>query len=602
MLKNVISNQNISKAQNLRPISEAEKLARKWSSTMKEFDSSLDFISSKDYSDSDKIKLGQLLENEKVYLNKVRQETDLNAFRSKFMGLTPEQCMKVVVLYNKNSIRSSAITEFPMKSFRDSIKFIQPVYEEEAYGQDDITMSVLKGSFTDEYSHDSLDPYNFDKSKVMYEKSSPNYSNEFLNGNVILNGISNNIRFGYAVGTTIDTNSGEKFFGENGKNYIDGYSKIFLSIKDDKHNKLVAFESRPLAVQSESGDWYGGTIITIPNVTVRSTGATEDELVKFKLLADPTTGELVKKGATSYEFTGITLHCDNASLDANGELVYSATGSDIDLTKAKTCGITAKGRFNSEIDQQGNALGVVKLDMKSYEFIPKIKSLAIKWTNYAEYAFEDSFSTNLKDVLVQSASQQIRQACDYEFALTASSLQQTLSSHNLCEWNAASGDAYTEYYHRKQQRFYEAIDVIKNKIYDVFQRGGVTSMLVGPMAGTYIKGVDDFEYKTSGENTVEDGAFELGTIGKKIRVFQLPSKYVGGSNECVTLWKNPIENNDVTMACGVRYPLVSTGDIQRVNGYKEMGLARFEDLKCFMPGYLGRISISNIAVNDAVFN
>jgi hypothetical protein len=136
---------------------------------------------------------------------------------------------------------------------------------------------------------------------------------------------------------------------------------------------------------------------------------------------------------------------------------------------------------------------------------------------------------------------------------------------------------------------------IKNMIYEQFNRGGVTSMLVGPMAGTYIKGVMNFEPNVSGENSVEEGAFELGTIGKKVRVFQLPSVVVGDTADCLTLWKNPIENNDVTMACGVRFPLVSTGDIQRVNGYKEMGLARLEDLQVFMPKYLGRISISNIA-------
>lgn len=249
------------------------------------------------------------------------------------------------------------------------------------------------------------------------------------------------------------------------------------------------------------------------------------------------------------------------------------------------------GRYDSEQDFEGQNLGEVELVMRSYQFQPRIISLGVTWTQLAELTLDTSFGVSAEEMMLDSAAQEIKKTLDYQAVKMASAYQKKLAAENFAEFNASPADAggIKDSYFHTAQLVEQAIEQVANKQLDAIGRGGVTAIVGGPKAITYLKLSEKFE-ATGAQPAI--GGHKVGKLGD-VDVYKVPSSIIA-EDELLTVWKNPTVEADVAVAIGTLLPFYSTGALQRKNLYKEGAVARFEDTQVLNPNYLGRIKISNI--------
>ena len=247
------------------------------------------------------------------------------------------------------------------------------------------------------------------------------------------------------------------------------------------------------------------------------------------------------------------------------------------------------GRYDSEQDFEGQNLGEVELVMRSYQFQPRIISLGVTWTQLAELTLDTSFGVSAEEMMLDSAAQEIKKTLDYQAVKMASAYQKKLAAENFAEFNAAAGDKTKDSYYHTAQLVEQPIEQVANKQLDAIGRGGVSAIVGGPKAITYLKLSEKFE-ATGAQPAI--GGHKVGKLGD-VDVYKVPSSIIA-EDELLTVWKNPTVEADVAVAIGTLLPFYSTGAIQRKNLYKEGAVARFEDTQVLNPNYLGRIKISNI--------
>lgn len=246
------------------------------------------------------------------------------------------------------------------------------------------------------------------------------------------------------------------------------------------------------------------------------------------------------------------------------------------------------GAYDSENDLAGQYLGECQLIMKDYKFNPRPISLGVTWTQLTEVVLDTSFGVSAEEMLMDSASQEIKKHLDFQSIKTANVFQRA-SGNNTFVFDAGVGDTIDDSYKDTAQTITQALDGVVNEIYDKIMRGGITAIVGGPAATSYLK-LSNL-WKDTGRQTAI-GAYKLGELDG-IPVYKVPSKVIP-NNELLTTWKNDNAEGDVCMAIGTLVPFYSTGVLQRKLFYKESGIQRLEDTKVLQPGYLGRIKIENI--------
>ena len=247
------------------------------------------------------------------------------------------------------------------------------------------------------------------------------------------------------------------------------------------------------------------------------------------------------------------------------------------------------GRYDSELDFEGQNLGEVELVMRSYQFQPRVVSLGVTWTQLAELTLDTSFGVSAEEMMLDSAAQEIKKTLDYQAVKMAAAYQKKLAAENYAEFNAEAGSTTQDSYYHTAQLVEQSIEQVANKQLDAIGRGGVTAIVGGPKAVTYLKLNEKFE-ATGAQPAI--GGHKVGKLGD-VDVYKVPSSIIA-EDELLTVWKNPTVEADVAVAIGTLLPFYSTGAIQRKNLYKEGAVARFEDTQVLNPNYLGRIKINNI--------
>ena len=247
------------------------------------------------------------------------------------------------------------------------------------------------------------------------------------------------------------------------------------------------------------------------------------------------------------------------------------------------------GRYDSELDFEGQNLGEVELVMRSYQFQPRVVSLGVTWTQLAELTLDTSFGVSAEEMMLDSAAQEIKKTLDYQAVKMAAAYQKKLAAENYAEFNAEAGSTTKDSYYHTAQLVEQSIEQVANKQLDAIGRGGVTAIVGGPKAVTYLKLNEKFE-ATGAQPAI--GGHQVGKLGD-VDVYKVPSSIIA-EDELLTVWKNPTVEADVAVAIGTLLPFYSTGAIQRKNLYKEGAVARFEDTQVLNPNYLGRIKINNI--------
>jgi len=316
-------------------------------------------------------------------------------------------------------------------------------------------------------------------------------------------------------------------FGTNGVNYIAGYAVIY-----DNNGNVLAYENKP-----------GGGISA--------------------WTVSPTSG-----------ITNIT---------------YASTTGVYTVTAASTTVVgNAIGRYNSETDILGQFLGEVELTMADYQFRVRPMTLGVTWTALSELVLDSTVGVSTEEVIMDAAGQEIKKSLDFFAVKVAYGAAQTNGFPTL-QFDAEAGAGTQDSYIHTAQTISQAIERVGDVMYNSINRGGVSRIVGGPAAITYLRLNAGFTTKGVQPRI---GGYQVGEL-YGIPVFKVPKQIIP-DNQLLCLWKNENNEADVSIAFGTLVPFFSTGALQRKNFYKEAGLATFGDYVILNPAYFGIIQINNI--------
>jgi hypothetical protein len=377
---------------------------------------------------------------------------------------------------------------------------------------------------------------------------------------------------------------------------MDGYTYIY-GYRPGDHSERV--EQQVIAIQDKgSGVFFAAKGF---NVTIEKSASVRD---KF-LVAPPKIGP----GNSAHWDTPVGVDGEplHTILASTGTLIVNIeVGPAEDLPDWWVEGQTEVrilGRFNSESDFEGNYLGEVELRMDEYMFRPSPTTIGVSWSQLTEITLDTSFNISAEEYLVSYASQEIRSALDYRAIRLAYAIAKTNSKHNPNYYyvfdaaynttgvspgapnTAGTKDGYRD----NAQTFVNAIDAVGDIMYDTINRGGVSRLVAGPSACSYMH--LNAGYSNKGKQH-QSGSHQFGELDG-IPLFKVPSHIIP-TDELLCVWKNDQVENDVSIAFGTLIPFFSTGIIQRKNFFKEAGIATYGDWAVLNRRYLAIIKIENL--------
>ena len=133
---------------------------------------------------------------------------------------------------------------------------------------------------------------------------------------------------------------------------------------------------------------------------------------------------------------------------------------------------------------------------------------------------------------------------------------------------AKSTSESMEGYFHTAQTFPSAVNTVEDIMLNDINRGGVSRMVAGTSAGSYLNLVKG-TFTTKGRQP-NMGIHQIGEFGG-IPTFKAPSSIIP-TDEVLCVWKNDQNEGDVAIAFGTLVPFFNTGIIQRKQFYKEAGL------------------------------
>ena len=491
-----------------------------------------------------------------------------NQVSTSFNGFTPENMLRLVRLAMPNVVRSKIFTEFAMETARDSIKYVRPVYSKTQNGKSLVDK-------TDDFNrlYEDADEFNDINNpnyrKAIYESTEDRIPQELANIDAAAK--DGKVTFTFKA---LDVDAAKEELKA---------AATPADIKAAKEKVEKAIASQKWADGSKYIDGYG--VVYYENE--RNIIAQQDKRTK-KFFLNPDYAEFVKsvKVAEDNGVHSIVVELTDAA--------DSATGSE--PAKFDSANLKAFARYDSEMDYNGDYLGEIEIKMSDYEFKPRPTTIGVTWSQLSEIVLDTSFSVSAQEYLVTYASQAIKMALDYRAIKTAYAAAKTNPKAYHVTFDAAynttnvgTNGGTKEGYTANAQTFLSAIATVGDNMLNDINRGGVSRLVTGPSAGTYM--TLSMAFTTTGATTAE-GAHQVGEISG-IPVFKVPSSIIP-SNEVLTVWKNPQNEADISIAFGTLVPFFSTGVIQRQNFYKEAGLATYGDWAIINKRYLAIITIDNL--------
>ena len=256
----------------------------------------------------------------------------------------------------------------------------------------------------------------------------------------------------------------------------------------------------------------------------------------------------------------------------------------------ETADVKVFARFDVEDDFLGENLGEIELVMSDYKFEPRPTTIGVTWSQLAEITLDASFGLSAQDMLVTYAGDAIRINLDLRSFKLAYGVARSNKDY-VVEFNAAYGNGENiEGYFHTAQTFPSAVDTVTDIMVNDINRGGVSRMVAGFSAGSYLKLVKG-TFSEKGRQAAK-GIYQIGEFGG-IPTFKAPSSIIP-TNEIMCVWKDDENEGDVAIAFGTLVPFFNTGIIQRKNFYKEVGLATYGDWAVMNRRYLALIRIKGL--------
>jgi len=273
-----------------------------------------------------------------------------------------------------------------------------------------------------------------------------------------------------------------------------------------------------------------------------------------------------------------------ATITFNGTNVYTFTlGAGSTDVPAN-----AIGRYNSEPDLTGTYLGEVELQMTDYQFKVRPLTLGVSWTTLSELVLDSTVGVSTEEVLMDSAGQEIKKALDFHAIKIAMAAAKTNGMATV-NFDAEAGAGTDDSYIHTAQTISQAIERVGDNMYNKLNRGGVSRIVGGPAAVTYLRLNAGFD--TTGAQP-RIGGYQVGEL-YNVPVFKVPNTIID-DDTLLCVWKNENNEADVSVAFGTLVPFFSTGALQRKHFYKEAGLASFGDHVVLNNSYFGMIKVNNI--------
>ena len=515
-------------------------------------------------------------------------------------NFTPENMLRLVRLSMPNLIRNRLFSEYALETTKDSIQYVRPFWAKTANGHNlNDREATYGGGEPDDY-----DPWDYGKGgdfngddfrKALYEDTRDRANQPLANAVVRAaeeEGEYNIYFKKFESGEVANTNDNDVFlsgkWGKDGANYVDGYVHIYGYNEGDKGDKV---EQQLIAMQ----DKRSGLFFPAPGFTV--------EIVKPVAMRD--------KFLNNHE-AGITVMPDHDGLKntlaaGKGVMTIKLT---VDATKAAKFApwyvegetkLRAFGLFNPETDFEGNYLGEVEIKLTDYQFKPQATTIGVSWTQLTELTLETSYNLSAEELLISSASQEIRSALDYRAVRLAYATAKTNGSHNPnyyyvfdAAYNSGDGDASAargkDGYRDNASTIVSAFDEVGNVIFDEINRGGVSRLVGGPSAVSYLKLVQGL-WNSKGKQA-QRGAHQEGEFDG-MPVFKVPSAIIP-TDEILTIWKDDQDESEVSIAFGTFVPFFSTGIIQKKTFHKEAGIATYGDWVVLNRRFLAIVKIKNM--------
>jgi len=268
--------------------------------------------------------------------------------------------------------------------------------------------------------------------------------------------------------------------------------------------------------------------------------------------------------------------------DETGDITIEVEGVEGD--------VKVFARFDMEDDFLGTNLGEIELVMSDYKFEPRPTTIGVTWSQLAEITLDASFGLSAQDMLVQYAGDAIRINLDLRSFKLAYGVARSNKDY-IVEFDAAYGNGENiEGYFHTAQTFPSAVDTVTDVMVNDINRGGVSRMVAGFSAGSYLKLVKG-TFSDKGRQAAK-GIYQIGEFGG-IPTFKAPSSIIP-TNEIMCVWKDDENEGDVAIAFGTLVPFFNTGIIQRKNFYKEAGLATYGDWAVLNRRYLALIRIKGL--------
>ena len=481
------------------------------------------------------------------------KESQMSAALNNF---TPENMLRLVRLSMPNLVRNKIFTEVALETTKDSIQYVRPFFSKTANGHDlndrDSTFGGREGDDYDPWEYGKGGDFNGDTfRKALYEDVRDRHNMDFAN--VVVSdpviGAAETVDFYFkdlTDGSVSGISDSAKFlstkWGKEGANYIDGYVTIMGFNTGDDSNKV---DQQLIAQQDKRSGQFLGT----PGFSV----------------------EIVKPVAYRSKFlnnheAGVTVMPNDGKLDlAPGKGVMTVKIT-VDEEKAAKFApwykpgeteLRVYGRYNGEGDFEGNHLGEVEIELTDYQFKPSMTSIGVSWSQLTEITLQTSYSTSAEEILVSYASQEIRSALDYRAIKLGYAMAKTNASHNPNYYyifdaaynsgdgnsNAARGkDGYTD----NAKTITSAFEAVGDVIYDEINRGGVSRLVCGPSAASYLKLCTGL-WTATGKQAAR-GAHQIGEFDG-MPTFKAPSAIIP-TDEVLTIWKDDQVETEVSIVFG----------------------------------------------------
>jgi hypothetical protein len=240
--------------------------------------------------------------------------------------------------------------------------------------------------------------------------------------------------------------------------------------------------------------------------------------------------------------------------------------------------------YDSEEPDQYEDIKEIQLQLRDYQFRVRPWPLYVSWSKMTELLLNTTLNIDAEDALIRGAADEFKKSLDFH-AIRFAYRHAKKNGLTTFDVEGATGESEID----RAMAFSRAIDEASDAMLDDINRGGVTKMVGGPNAVSFVKLHRRFDGSTRQPRV---GAYREGSLDG-MDTYKVPSSIIP-TNQVLGIYRNAEVPEDVSVAFGSLVPLYRTQTLEFKEMYSETGLAYFGDQKVLQPKYLRLIQLNNL--------